>query len=136
MGILLQAFRLAKKQELCKANLIDLARQLASRTLQSRREPSDQLGWPFEVIGVVVPNLKRSEQSVIFQPMPMRVAELLIVGLQFPERPGAEVDPSLLEDESLERNDSAIIDWSCRRRFCLTVARLQQSVLNQIIRAD
>ena len=109
MGMLLQAFRLAEQQELSKPNLIDLAHQLLARTRQDLRNPSDQLNRPVEVIGVIVLGLQRTEQCVILQPMAMKIAELLIRGLQFCVCPGAEIAPSRFEYPALERDDRVII---------------------------
>ena len=91
-------------------NLIDRARQFLARTSQGRRKAFDQLCRPFEVIGIVVPGLQRTEQCVIFQPMPMGVAELLISGAKVAARAGAEVAPSRLEDPALERDNGLVVD--------------------------
>src|SRR5258708_24210421 len=80
--------------------------------------------------------LQRPEQCVIFQPMSMEVAELLIRRPQIPPRPGAEGGPSGLEQPVLERDDSVIIDGSCRERVAGAVACPQQSVLDQAVWAD
>jgi hypothetical protein len=54
-GIIFDAFRLAEQQELRKADLVDLARQLLAGARQSRGITPDQLGRPSEVISVVMP---------------------------------------------------------------------------------
>ena len=45
---------------------------------QGRRVALDQLRRPLQIIGAVVPGLQRSEQSVIFQPVRLVMAELLV----------------------------------------------------------
>ena len=70
MRVLLEALRLAKQQELSKANELDLIRQLAPRLGQRGRRAPDQLGRPLEVAGAVVPGLQRAEQGVVVQPEP------------------------------------------------------------------
>jgi hypothetical protein len=136
VSIFLQTFRLSEQQELRKPNLIDLARQFLARTRQSRGNASNQLGRPFEVISVVMSGLQRAEQRIVFEPMPMRVAELPVSRLQLSRRPGAEVAPSRFENPALERDDGAVIDCRCRKRLGFAVGSPQQSVLDQAIRAD
>ena len=77
-GIFLQALPLTEQQELREPNLIDLVPPSSCRrTRQGRRSTLDQFCRPFEVIGILVLCLQRPEQSVIFQPMRLVVAELI-----------------------------------------------------------
>jgi hypothetical protein len=106
------------------------------RHRQSRRNASDQLGWPFEVISAVMSELQRPEQRVVLRPMPMRIAELPIIRLQSSGRPSTEVAPSLFEPPTLERDDRGIIDRWRRKRLAHAVASPQQSILDQAVWAD
>ncbi len=73
----LKPFPLAKQQELSKANLIDLARQIAPGLGQSFWHTLDQLRRPLEVVGAVIFGFQYSKERVIFQPVRLVVAELL-----------------------------------------------------------
>ena len=50
MGMLLELIGLAEQQELREPNLIDFGRQLLARMRQTRRDASDQLYGPLEII--------------------------------------------------------------------------------------
>src|SRR5215471_745198 len=136
MGVIPHAPRLAERQELCKPKLIDLVRQAPPCLCQSHRSAPDQLCWPFEIIGAVIRGLQRPEQGVVFQPISVDVAELLIGGSQVSARPTAEGSPRYLEQPVLERDDGVIIDGGYGERGARAVACPQQSVLDQAVRAD
>src|SRR5262249_173848 len=61
-GISSEPFALAEQQELSKATLIDIVRQIAPRSSQSRRRTVHQLYRPLEVVGAVVTGFQRPEQ--------------------------------------------------------------------------
>src|SRR4029453_8181593 len=114
----LKPFPLTEQQELSKANLIDLARQLAPSLGQSCRHAFDKLRRPLEVVGAVVSGFQYSKQCVIFQPVRLVVAELFKGGLQLRRRASAEVTTSPLEQPTFERDNQAVIDGSFRERGC------------------
>src|SRR5215472_15191895 len=136
MGVIPHAPRLAERQELCKPKLIDPVPQTLPCLCQRRRVAPDQLCWPFEIMGAVMCSLQRPEQCVIFQPMSVDVAELLIIGSQVSACSAAESTPRCLEQPVLERDDDVIIDGGCRERVARAVACPQKSVLDQAVRAD
>src|SRR5262249_17905949 len=124
-GVIPQARGLAKRQELCKPNLIDLVPQIPSRLCQGGRSAPNQICWPFEIIGVVMRGLQCSEQCVVFEPMSMDVAELLIGCQQVSARPSPEGGPCGLEKTVLEWDDGAVIDRARREGPDRAVARPQ-----------
>ena len=77
----LEPFALAEQQELSKANLIDLVRQIAPSLGQSRRHALHKLRRPLEVVGAVIFGFQYSKQCVVFQPVPLVVPELFKGGL-------------------------------------------------------
>ena len=84
----------------------------------------------------VVPELQRSKQSIVFQPVSPLVAKLLVSGLKILSRSANEIAPRGFEQSMLEPDDGVVIDGGRRERLTRTVARLQQSVLDQQSRAD
>ena len=100
------------------------------------QSPNDQLRRPIEIVRAVELGLQCPEQGVIFQPACLFEAILLEGRSQFGLCPGIEVTPSPLEKAPLERDDGAVFDRVWRERDALAVARFQQSIRDQKIRAD
>src|SRR3954464_6027264 len=127
---------LPKQQELCKTDAFHVVREIATGRSQGPRFPNDQLRRPIEIVRAVELGLERPEQGVIFQPACLFQAVLLEGRSQIGLCPGIEVIPSTLEKAPLERDDGAVFDRVWRERDALAVARLQQSIRDEKIRAD
>src|SRR5580704_9802186 len=95
--IVLQVFCLAEQQKLRKSNLIDQAACVLAPLGQSGWCSLDQVGWPFQIKGVVVLGLQRSKESVIFEPVCLVMAELLVLRPQIFARASSELCPGLVE---------------------------------------
>ena len=108
--MLLQARGLAKEEELGKADLIDLARQLLSDLGQRARSATDQLGRPREVVCPAVLLFQCAKQRVVLEPAGMVLAELCISGPQIRTRAGIEVGPGRVEQPELEQEDGVVVD--------------------------
>ena len=63
----------------------------------------------------MVPGFQYPEQGVIFQPVRMLMAELLIGDLQVPSGPGVEIAPGCFEYPEFERGDGIVIDGGFRK---------------------
>ncbi len=74
---------------------------------------------------------QRAEQGVVLQPVRLLVAELFISRSQVGARPVAEVFPGRFEQPLFEGNDRIVVDGCCGKGVALTVALLQQSILDQ-----
>ncbi len=127
---------MARQQELREANSIDLACELPPRLPQGRRGALDQIRRPLEIVCTVVPELQCSEQSIVFQPVRALVAEPLVGGPKIFSCSPDELAPRGFEQSMLERDDDVIVDSRRREDLTRAVARSQQSVLDQEVRAD
>src|SRR5262245_43237513 len=117
----LEPITLAEQQKLCEGHTTYLIRQFVSEAIDRRRIALDQLCGPLEVIRVVEPGFERTEERVVFQPVGLIIAELLIGRPQIGASAGAEVGPGLLEQSVFERNDGVVIDlgWGERARLAI-----------------
>src|SRR5260221_10223884 len=127
---------LAKQQELRETNPRGVTSELPPGRHHGARFSTHQLYGPVEIISAFVLGLQRAKQGVIFEPGHLAVAILLESGPQLEPCPGAEVVPGPFEQPTLERDYGVIIDLVRRERDALAVARPQQSILDQIVRAE
>jgi hypothetical protein len=130
MGVVLQFVGLPKQQELRKTNLVDLDCQLTSRLGERILVAPDQLSRPLKVMDAMILVLQGPEQRIVFQPMGLGGAELLVRRPQIATNPGSEVLPRLRDQTLLERSDAVKINY-IRREVTVAVGLLQESVGNE-----
>src|SRR5258705_13708464 len=87
-------------------------------------------------MGAAIPSFQSAEKGVMFKPVLLLLAKLLVGSRQLFAGPGVETGPRLLEQPVLEGNDNVVVYRLGLERNAFAIARAQQAVFHKPIRTD
>src|SRR5262249_287096 len=105
MRVVPESLALLKHQEFPKFHLIDPVANLLTSPVQGGRVAPNQVAGPTEIVSASVVHLERAEERVVFQPVRLLAAKLLVCSLCSAGGARAEVRPGECEQAILAPND-------------------------------
>ena len=107
--ILFETLCLFEDQELGKANLIHLLRQILASLGHSRGSAANEFCRPFKIRDAMELLFQDPKERIVFQPMCLPMAKHLVTRTQVSPRTRTEIAPYLVEQSVLELNHRSVI---------------------------